>query len=289
MKSMSFPDPVVGISLKSQHYDEILKKDLPIGWFELHPENYMNAGGENHRALAEIAERYPLSFHSVGLSLGRAEGPDLAHLERLAQLVRRYEPFQISDHLAWTSSGGVFFNDLLPFPYTSATLNSFCNSVDLVQNRLGRRILVENPSQYCALDEGDMDETVFLNELARRTGCGLLLDLNNVYVCAHNLDFEPKGYLEAIDLSRVGEIHLAGHAEAEWDGSKVLIDDHGSEVCSDVWALFAELLACSGSVPTLIEWDTDVPSLERLLREAAKAQACIDAVHPKAPAHAIAV
>lgn len=289
MKSMNFPDTEVGVSLKPQHYGEILKKDLPIGWFELHPEDYMNAGGENHHALSGIAEHYLLSFHSVGLSLGSAEGPDLSYLERLAQLVKRYEPFQVSDHLAWTSSGGVFFNELLPFPYTSASLNSFCNSVDLVQNRLGRRILVENPVQYSDLDEGDMDETVFLNELARRTGCGLLLDLNNVYVCAHNLGFEPKGYLEAIDLSRVDEIHLAGHTEAEWDGGKVLIDDHGSAVCPDVWALFAEVLACSGSVPTLIEWDSDIPSLECLLGEAAKAQACIDAVDPKVLAHAIAV
>lgn len=289
MKSMSFPDPAVGVSLKSQHYNEILKNDLPVGWFELHPENYMNAGGENHHALSEIAERYPLSFHSVGLSLGRAEGPDLAHLERLAQLVKRYEPFQVSDHLAWTSSGGVFFNDLLPLPYTSVSLNSFCNSVDLVQNRLGRRILIENPSQYSPLGESDRSETEFLNELARRSGCGLLLDLNNIYVCANNLDFDAKSYLEAIDLSRVDEIHLAGHAETEWDGSKILIDDHGSEVCSEVWALYAELLSCSGPVPTLIEWDTDVPSLDCLLGEAAKAQACIDALDAKAATHAIAV
>ncbi|TQV74349.1 DUF692 domain-containing protein [Denitrobaculum tricleocarpae] len=289
MKSMSFPDPAVGVSLKSQHYDEILKRDLPIGWFELHPENYMNAGGENHRALSQIAERYPLSFHSVGLSLGRAEGPDLAYLERLAQLVKRYEPFQVSDHVAWTSSGGIFFNDLLPLPYTSASLNSFCNSVDLVQNRLGRRILIENPTQYSPLGESDRDETEFLNELARRSGCGLLLDLNNIYICANNLDFDAKSYLEAIDLSRVDEVHLAGHTESEWNGSRVLIDDHGSEVCSEVWALYADLLSCSGPVPTLIEWDTDVPALDRLLDEAAKAQACIDAIEPKAAKHAIAV
>ncbi len=289
MKSFPVPEGPVGISLKSQHYGEILQNAPPVGWFELHPENYMNAGGGNHEALSAIAENYPVSFHSVGLSLGRAEGPDLVHLERLAQLMRRYEPFQVSDHLAWTSSGGIFFNDLLPVPYTSASLNSFCNSVDLVQNRLGRRILVENPSQYAPLGESDRDETEFLNELARRSGCGLLLDLNNIYVCANNLDFDARHYLEAIDLSRVEEIHLAGHAETEWDGSRILIDDHGSEVCEEVWGLYRDLLACSGPIPTLIEWDTDVPSLERLLGEAAKAQACIDALGPKAAVHAVAV
>lgn len=289
MKSTSFPDPVVGISLKPEYYEEILQRDLPIGWLELHPEDYMNAGGENHAALSCIAERYPLSFHSTGLSLGSAEGPDLVHLERLAQLVRRYEPFQVSDHLAWTSSGGVYFNELLPLPYTSASLNSFCNSVDLVQNRLGRRILIENPAQYLPLGESDRDEPEFLNELARRTGCGLLLNLDNIYVCAKNLDFDAKGYLEALDLARIDEIHLSGHKMMEWGRKQILIDDHGSEVCAEVWALFADLMTCSGPVPTLIEWDSNLPPLNRLLEEAAKAQACIDAVDLKAVSHAIAV
>ena len=283
------PKAPVGVSLKSQHFEEILRDKPQIGWFELHPENYMMAGGGNLRALMEIAARYPLSFHSVGLSLGRAEGPDTQHLARLRELSQRYAPFQVSDHLAWTSSGGVFFNDLLPIPYTQSSLTQFCEALDQVQTRLGRSILVENPSQYAALGECEMAETAFLNELSRRSGCGLLLDLNNVYVCAQNLGFEAVDYLDAIDLTRVGEIHLAGHAVAEWDGRAILIDDHGSAVCDEVWALYADLLDRTGPVPTLIEWDTDVPSLACLKGEAAKAQACIAAAQNRAGIDAIAV
>ncbi|WP_282606324.1 DUF692 domain-containing protein [Pelagibius sp. Alg239-R121] len=272
---MAYAESPIGISLKPQHYSEILHDRPQIGWFELHPENYMSEGGESHRVLSAIADRYPLSFHSVGLSLGRAEGPDLTHLERLDRLCSDYDPCRVSDHLAWTSSGGTFFNDLLPFPYTQASLETFCNAVDLVQTRLGRRILVENPSQYAALDESEMAESDFLNALTRRSGCGLLLDLNNIYVCSQNLGFDPTTYLDAIDLSQVGEVHLAGHTCSEWMGRKILIDDHGSEVCSEVWSLFADLLNRIGPVSTLIEWDTDVPSLERLLQEAEKAQSYV--------------
>lgn len=282
-------DLPVGISLKSQHFDEILQGEPQVGWFELHPENYMMAGGSNTEALGEIAQRYPLSYHSVGLSLARAEGPDEQHLERLSRLCERHEPALVSEHLAWTSSGGVFFNDLLPIPYNESSLAQFCDAVDLVQNRLKRRILVENPSQYAALDGSEMAEADFLNELTRRSGCGLLLDLNNVYVCARNLGFQAEDYLKAIDLAQVGEIHLAGHAETSWDGRALLIDDHGSAVCDEVWMLYCKVLDAIGEVPTLIEWDTDVPSLSRLLEEAEKAQAHILDMRARTQVNAVAV
>lgn len=284
--SHDFP---VGISLKSQHFDDILRDQPKLGWFELHPENYMMAGGANLSALDEIAQRYPLSFHSVGLSLGRAEGPDKPHLERLQDLCARFAPALVSEHLAWTGSGGVFFNDLLPIPYTQSALTRFCEAVDLVQDGLKRRILIENPSQYAPLDGSEMTEADFLNELARRSGCGLLLDLNNVYVCARNLGFQAEDYLNAIDLTQVGEIHLAGHAETTWDGRRLLIDDHGSAVCDEVWALYAQVLDVVGAVPTLIEWDTDVPPLARLVEEAEKARAQVEAMQARTQVDAVAV
>ncbi len=282
-------DLPVGVSLKPQHFDEILHDQPKIGWFELHPENYMAAGGENLRALGEIARRYPLSYHSVGLSLGRAEGPDTAHLERLRELCARHEPALISEHLAWTSSGGVFLNDLLPIPYNQSSLTQFCDAVDLVQSRLERRILIENPSQYAAIEGSEMAEADFLNELTRRSGCGLLLDLNNVYVCSQNLGFPAESYLEALDLTQVGEVHLAGHAETSWEGRQLLIDDHGSAVCDAVWKLYEHLLEMTGPLPTLIEWDTDVPSLPRLLEEAGKAQERVAALQARTEIHAVAV
>lgn len=282
-------DLPVGVSLKPQHFDEILHDQPKIGWFELHPENYMAAGGENLRALGEISRRYPLSYHSVGLSLGRAEGPDTAHLERLRELCARHEPALVSEHLAWTSSGGVFLNDLLPIPYNQSSLTQFCEAVDLVQNRLERRILIENPSQYAAIEGSEMAEADFLNELTRRSGCGLLLDLNNVYVCSQNLGFPAESYLEALDLTQVGEVHLAGHAETSWEGRQLLIDDHGSAVCDAVWKLYEHLLEMTGPLPTLIEWDTDVPSLPRLLEEAGKAQERVTALQARTEVHAVAV
>lgn len=266
-----------GIGLKAQHYQEILESGPALGWFEVHPENYMGAGGAPHHYLTRIRERYPLSLHGVGMSLGSAVPPDRDHLARLKTLVDRYEPGLVSEHLAWSAFDGVFLNDLLPLPLTYETLSHVVTHVDEVQETLGRRVLIENPSTYVRARGDEMIEPDFLTELARRTGCGLLLDINNVYVSACNHDFDAKTYLERIEPELVGEIHLAGHAVERVAGGELRIDDHGSQVCEAVWALYGGFIARAGVKPTLIEWDTDVPSLGTLQDEARRAQAILDA------------
>lgn len=266
-----------GIGLKAQHYREILETDPPLGWFEVHPENYMGAGGPPHHYLTRIRERYPLSLHGVGLSLGSAGGLDPDHLRRLKTLVDRYEPGLVSEHLSWSVFDGAYLNDLLPLPLTEEALTHVAAHVDEMQTALGRRVLVENPSAYVRVRNDTMSEPEFLTELARRTGCGLLLDINNVYVSARNHGFDTGAYLDAIDPALVGEMHLAGHAVERIDGHELRIDDHGSEVCDAVWTLYASFIAYAGAKPTLIEWDTDVPELGTLLREAARAQTVLDA------------
>ena len=264
-----------GIGLRAPHVAEILATRPGIAWLEVHAENYMG-GGLAVRSLERLCADYPLSVHGVGLSLGSAEGLDAAHLERLARLVERLQPALISEHLSWSVTGGAYLNHLLPLPYTEEALDVVCRNVTRAQERLGRRLLVENPSGYLRFRHSTIPEVEFLNALARRTGCGLLCDVNNVYVTCANLGGDAAAWLDALAPATVGELHLAGHAVNDADGRTILIDDHGSPVADAVWRLFEHALGRFGTTPTLIEWDTDVPQLAVLLAEAAKAGARLD-------------
>lgn len=273
-KALEFdPIPAVaGIGLKPQHYVEIVTGMPAHGWFEVHPENYMGAGGAPHHYLSRIRQDYALSMHGVGLSIGVAGPLDRTHLLRLKMLNERYQPGLFSEHLAWSTHGETFLNDLLPLPYTNETLDIVCNHVDDMQDTLRRRVLIENPSTYLTYNVEAMSETGFLSELCRRTGCGLLLDVNNVFVSAQNNHFDPYSYLADFPLHRVEEIHLAGHADTNDEaGARLLIDTHDRSVCSEVWEMYASVISRRGRIPTLIEWDSDVPELATLLAEAAAA------------------
>ncbi len=267
----------VGVGLKAQHYQEIIDTQPDIGWFEVHPENYMGDGGLPHYFLSEIHKHYPISMHGVGLSLGSAEGLDQQHLNSLATVVQRHQPAQVSEHLAWSHSNSIFLNDLLPVPYTEEFLNIVINNVNKVQDTLQRTILIENPSIYLGIEldskNNAMTETDFLREVVQRTGCGLLLDINNIYVSANNQKYNCKDYMDNYPIQHVGEIHLAGHAQDIVDNETVLIDDHGSAVIDNVWQLFSETLEkIQKPVPVLIEWDTNIPDFSILLNEAKKAE-----------------
>jgi hypothetical protein len=259
-----------GIGLRSPHVAEVLATRPAVPWLEVHPENYLG-GGPAVRALEEIRRDYPISLHAVGLSVGSADGVDRRHLERIRSLVDRVEPDLVSEHLAWSQVGGAYLNHLLPLPYTEESLAAVCRNVDLVQTVLGRRVLIENPSGYLRFAASTIPEAEFLAALARRTGCGLLLDVNNVYVTAQNLGLDPVAYLAVLPADLVAEIHLAGHSVNDADGKMLLIDDHGSPVAPEVWALYERALRRFGGIPTLVEWDTEVPPLEVLLAEAGRA------------------
>lgn len=276
---MTFTLPArAGVCFKPAHFTAIMDGAPDIGWFEVHAENYMGAGGPPHRMLAAIAERWPLSLHGVGLSVGGAQALDRDHLARLRALVDRYRPASFSEHLAWSTHDGTYFNDLLPAPLNDATLERVCAHVAQVQDMLGVRMLLENPSSYSAMADSDIPETEFLAEVARRTGCGLLLDVNNVQVSAVNLGYDPAEYLDAFPITHVGEIHLAGHAvETDTAGGRLLIDSHDRRVDEAVWALYARLVARAGAAPTLIEWDADLPDWPVLADEAARVDAILTA------------
>ena len=262
-----------GVGLKPEHIDTILAERPEIGFFEIHAENYMGDGGPPHRRLEAIRALYPLSLHGVGLSIGSPRPLDKDHLARLAALARRYEPGLFSEHLAWSSHDQGFLNDLLPLPYTEETLAAVCAHIDQTQEAVGRRMLLENPSTYVLFAESTIPETDFLAEIARRTGCGLLLDVNNVEVSATNHGFDPFQYLDAFPLDQVGEIHLAGYAEAEDEaGHPLLIDAHDSPVRLGVWELYEHVVARIGPKPTLVEWDNDVPDWATLYGEARRAE-----------------
>jgi hypothetical protein len=267
-----------GIGLRSPHVVEVLATRPAVAWLEVHAENYMG-GGPAIRALEAIRRDYPVAIHGVGLSLGSADGLAAGHLERLATLVDWIEPVLVSDHLSWSTTGGAYLNHLLPLPYTEEALDVVCANAGRVQDRLGRRLLVENPSSYLRFEHSPIGEPEFLNELARRTGCGLLCDVNNVYVSGRNLGDDPAAYLDRLEPAAVEEIHLAGHAVNDADGRPIFIDDHGSRVAAEVWRLYAHALARFGPVPTLVEWDTDLPPLMVLLEEAATASAMLRATH----------
>jgi len=268
-----------GVGLRFAHHRAVLDERPGIAWFEVHAENYMG-GGRALGYLEAIRRDYPVALHGVALSLGSADGLDERHLRRLGQLADRIDPALVSEHLAWTASGATHFADLLPLPLTGESLEVVCRNVEMTQHFLGRQILLENPSSYLRYRHSTISEWDFVAAVAARTGCGLLCDVNNIYVSACNHGFDARRYLRALPAASVGEIHLAGHRLRSFeDGRSIRIDDHGSRVAPEVWALYAEALALFGPRPTLIEWDTDVPPLALLLEEAAHAQRLLGAEH----------
>jgi uncharacterized protein (UPF0276 family) len=272
----TLPGPIpakAGIGLRFQHHQAVLDTARDVAWMEVHTENYMG-GGTPLAYLDAIRRDFPISLHGVGLSLGSAEGLDAAHIERIRKVAERIDPGLMSEHIAWSMVGGTYLADLLPLPMTEEALAVVCRHVDQVQSALKRRILVENPSTYLRFAHSTIPEWEFMAAVAARTGCGILCDVNNIYVSAHNHGWDAAAYLAALPPAAVSEIHLAGHSvRALADGSTVRIDDHASRVIADVWALYRIALAQFGSVPTLIEWDNDVPPLDVLLGEARHAGA----------------
>jgi len=268
-----------GVGYKPQHFQAILENPAPVTWLEVHAENYMGDGGRPLAQLRHLSERFPISVHGVGLSIGGEGRLDPDHLARLRHLCGWLLPASFSEHLAWSTHDSHFMNDLLPLPYTATTLARVTDHIDEVQEALGRRMLLENPSSYLAFAESTLSETDFLTEIARRTGCGLLLDVNNVFISATNLAVDPKAYIDAFPLAHVGEIHLGGHDEDEDDhGAPLLIDSHGREVADPVWTLLDYTLQRSGPRPVLIEWDADVPDWPVLADEARRAARALERV-----------
>lgn len=272
--------PTAGLGLKSQHYDDAVACDAAGLWFEVHPENYMSAGGPRLAALEAVRARHPLSLHGVGLSLAADADPDRQHLAALKALVDRFEPFVVSEHLAWSTHRGAHQPDLLPFPRSRAALVRIADNIGRTQDALARRVLIENPSLYLPLKGHDLDEVDFLKALVAATGCGLLVDVNNVFVSARNLGYSAEAYVDALPAEAIGEIHLAGHGLDE-GGSGLLIDTHGAPVAEPVWALYRRLVRRVGPRPTLIERDDDIPAFQVLMAErdrAASELAALEAV-----------
>ena len=266
-------NPTAGLSFKPVHFEQAMACPAAGLWFEVHAENYMVDGGPRIAMLEAVRDRFPLSIHGVGLSLAGAEEPDRGHLARLKRLSDRFQPFLLSEHLAWSRIGSTCFPDLLPFPRTFEALRLIARNIDIVQSALGRPILIENPSLYLRLDGHEYAETAFLAELARSTGCGLLIDVNNVFVSASNLGFSPSSYIDSLPPEAIGEIHLAGHSPDPIHGEALLIDSHDSPVTEEVWNLYARLVARCGAAPppTLIERDDNVPDFEELFAERTRA------------------
>ena len=273
--------PRCGLGLKPEHFRAILETQPEIGFFEIHAENYMVEGGPLHHYLTQIRSHYPLSLHGVGLSIGGEGELDAVHLDRLAALIERYAPDSFSEHLAWSSHGGVFLDDLLPLPYDRYSLIRVCAHIDQVQTRLGRRMLLENPATYVEFAASTFSEAEFLGEVVVRTGCGLLLDVSNAYVSCVNHGRDPWAFIEALPLAAVGQVHLAGFAcDTDAAGDSLLIDTHGAPVSQAVWALYRRLLGRVGPMPTLIERDNDIPPLPVLLAEARCAQGMLQELAP---------
>jgi uncharacterized protein (UPF0276 family) len=262
-----------GIGLRAPHHAAVLAESPAVGWFEVHAENHFAAGGASRHVLGRIRERWPLSVHGVGLSLGATDPLDREHLAKLRSLVRDFEPALVSEHACWGRHAGVHYNDLFPLPYTEEALAHLAARVRDVQDALGRRLLIENVSSYLRFRDADFEEWQFLAALVAESGCGLLLDVNNVYVSARNHGFDARDYLAGLPADAVGEIHLAGHSTVRRGTAEILIDTHGTPVCEDVWTLYALALDRFGDVPTLVEWDTDLPSLDELVAEAHRANA----------------
>lgn len=274
-----------GVGYKPQHYIEIMSDPGSVGWLEIHAENYMGAGGRPLAQLRNLSERFPISVHGVGLSIGGEGRLDPDHLARLKHLCDWLRPASFSEHLAWSTHDGAYLNDLLPLPYTEATLTRVVDHIDEVQEVLGRPMLLENPSSYLSFAESEMTETEFLRGVSDRTGCGLLLDVNNVFVSATNLGLDTRSYIADFPLDRVGELHLGGHDEDEDDhGATLLIDSHGREVADPVWSLLDIVLEGCGPTPLLIEWDTDVPEWPVLAAEAERARGALSRAAKRAAA-----
>ena len=276
-------DPVpsaAGVGLRHSHYGEFRSGRPAVAWVEVHSENYLCPGGPRLATLEDVRRHYPLSCHGVGLSLGSAEGLDSGHLAQLRSLIDRFEPGLVSEHVSWSTTGGDYLNDLLPLPYTEESLDILISNIGRAQDALGRTILIENPSSYVTFAQSTIPEWEFCVEAARRSGCGLLLDVNNIHVSAFNHGYDARDFLNAIPGELVGEIHVAGHADTQWDGRPVLIDDHGSTVKDAVWDLLDAALARIGPKPVLVEWDLDLPPLDTLLGEAARAQNALDRLAP---------
>ena len=267
-----------GIGFKPEHFHDLMALDHKPGFIEVHAENYMGAGGAPHRMLERLRADMALSVHGVGLSIGGPGRLNADHLARLRALCDRYDPHSFSEHLAWSSHGDAFLNDLLPLPYTPETLQTVCDHIDEVQTVLGRQMLLENPSTYVVFEQSTIPETEFVRDIVARTGCGLLLDVNNVFVTCTNHRTDPRAYLAAFPMNAVGELHLGGHATETLPSGPLLIDAHGTAVADPVWTLYAEVLARCGPLPTLIEWDNDVPALPVLMAEASRADALLTAV-----------
>lgn len=270
----------VGIGLRHPYYDDVLASDQTIGWLEVHPENYFGGGYPRHMLL-KAREQYNVSLHAVGLSLGSDQPVNQDHLKSFKEVIDLIDPFLVSDHASWSASGNAHLNDLLPLPYTNETLERLVSNVTQTQDYFGRRILVENPSTYIAFTNNDMSEAEFMNELSKRTGCGILLDINNIYVQSRNHNFDPYAYIDTITPAAVGEMHLAGHTETTIDGHTLLIDTHNAPVRDDVWSLYAYAVKRFGIIPTLIEWDQDFPSFQTLMNEAQKARTVIKTYAPQ--------
>jgi len=265
------PGPIpacAGIGLRSVHHEALLAELPPVGFIEAHTENYFHEGGAAMRALLRARANYPLSLHGVGMGLGSADGVDRDHLERVRSAVARFEPALISEHACWGHAGGEWFNDLLPLPYTEEAARVLARHVAEVQDSLGRQLLIENVSAYVAFEDSRLSEWDFLGEVVARSGCALLLDVNNVYVSSRNLGLDAQAYIAGLPAGAVREIHVAGHAR----NGAVLIDNHGSRVSDEVWELFRQAIARFGPVPTLVEWDTDIPSLATLVAESVRAE-----------------
>ncbi|MQB45508.1 DUF692 domain-containing protein [Rhizobium sp. ICMP 5592] len=273
MKSSELPRRA-GVGFKPEHFSAINAAPQPIGFFEVHAENYMGAGGPPHAQLGRLRQDYALSIHGVGLSIGSMQPLDMDHLARLKIVCDRYDPESFSEHLAWSTHDTTFLNDLLPLPYTDTTLAQVCAHIDQVQTLLGRQMLLENPATYLLFEESTIEETDFLAEIVRRTGCGLLLDVNNVFVASTNHHMDPRDYLARFPVQWVREIHLSGHSEAVDDaGAPLLIDSHDTPIKDPVWALYEELIARTGPIASLVEWDNDVPEWPVLRAEAEAAGA----------------
>jgi uncharacterized protein (UPF0276 family) len=271
-----------GIGLRAIHHDEVIARGPDVGWFEAHSENYFGRGGLPRRLLAQLRERYPVSLHGVGLSMGSTDPLDKVHLGEIVQLARELNPLFVSEHLSWGSAGGRFTNDLLPLPYTEEALRHMVDRVTQVQDAIGREMLIENVSSYLQFAHSQIEEWEFLAALTRQSGCFLLLDVNNVYVNAMNHRFDPLRFLDGIPRDRVREIHLAGHSIQKMAEREIRIDTHDAPVCDEVWALYSAALDRFGPVPTLIEWDSKIPALEALAAEAHKADRRQESHHARA-------
>jgi len=271
--------PGSGVGLRAQHHESVIRDRPEIGWFEAHTENYFADGGAAVDALTRIRELYPVALHGVGLSIGSMDPLDIDHLARTKRAVRRFEPVLVSEHMSWSSADGLNANDLLPLPYTREARQHVVSRISQVQEYLGRQILIENVSSYLEFEFSEMSEAMFLQEVASAAGCGILLDVNNIYVSAQNHERDPYAYLEVISPPLVKEIHLAGHQQITVQGRPMLIDTHGARVAEPVWQLYRCALQRFGRVPTLIEWDTDIPALAVLQQDATRANAMLEDGH----------